>query len=56
MSSRTPHQRGKREFAGAIDDLIAEIEREREGASPSLVTYDAWVAKETREGRAGPPL
>jgi hypothetical protein len=50
MSAHTPHQRGKSELAGAIDDLVAQIEREREGVSPSRVTYDTWVAK-----RAGFP-
>jgi hypothetical protein len=58
MSRRTPHQRGKLEFAGAIDDLIAQIELERarggrpaaENPSsqprgfPATVTYDTWVA------------
>jgi hypothetical protein len=34
MRARTPHQRGKLELAGAIDYLIAQIERERVGGSP----------------------
>jgi hypothetical protein len=58
MSARTPHQRGKLELTGAIDDLVAQIEREREGVSPSPVTYDRWAAKgvETLKGRASPTL
>jgi hypothetical protein len=44
MSNRTPHQRGKLELAGAIDDLIAQIERERRNRPPAAVTYDTWVA------------
>jgi hypothetical protein len=53
MSARTPHQRGKLEFAGAINALITEIEREREGVSPSLVTYNAWAANKTEAESQG---
>ncbi len=45
MSARTPHQRGKLELAGAIADLLAEIERERVGDSPTPVTDDTWAAR-----------
>jgi hypothetical protein len=44
MSTRTPHQRGKLELARAIDDLIAQIERERRNRPPAAVTYDTWGA------------
>ena len=44
MSARTPFQRGKLELAGAIDDLLTEIERERNGGLPRKVTFEAWTA------------
>ena len=43
MSARTPFQRGKLEMAGAVDDLLAEIERERREGSPRKVTYHTWA-------------
>ena len=51
MSARTPFQRGKLELAGAIDDLLAEIERERREGSPRKVTFEAWTAEQREVGR-----
>ena len=43
MSARTPFQRGKLEMAGAVDDLLAEIERERREGAPREVTFHTWA-------------
>jgi len=37
MSAREAHPRGKLEFAGAIDDLIAQIEMERQNRPAGVI-------------------
>jgi hypothetical protein len=51
MSPCEPYPRGKQEFAGAIDDLIAQIEMERRSRPPTNVTYDTWGGEEDEAQR-----
>jgi hypothetical protein len=46
MSAQQPHQRGKLEFAGALNDLVAQIEQERVGDTPTPVTYLEWLQQQ----------
>jgi hypothetical protein len=46
MSAQQSHQRGKLEFAGALADLVAQIEREREGDTPSRLSYLEWLQQQ----------
>jgi hypothetical protein len=41
-----PHPRGKLELAGAIDDLIAQIEQERRNRPSTATTYEQWINKQ----------
>jgi hypothetical protein len=50
---RHPHQRGKLVLAGAIEDLIQQIARERQAKPAASVTYNTWVIKQ-REGKSQP--